>query len=113
MAAEGTTSNIAQMATFATQAGDAATGLTQVFSTLAGDLADLEAKSRGRFASAFIAVKSTIATESANMNNALHGIASDIGVAGQNYASADADQQAQMDQVQNVTTGITSGLSGR
>jgi WXG100 family type VII secretion target len=113
MPQDGTNASTPQMAAFASRAGDAASQLQGVFSTLEGNLQTLEAKSQGRFASAFTQVKATVATESANMNNALHGIAADIGTAGQNYAAGDEAQQGFMDRVQSTVTGITQGLTGR
>ncbi|SCX45739.1 WXG100 family type VII secretion target [Klenkia marina] len=108
--ADGTGASPEQMAAFARSASEASQQLTSLFTSLNSNLATLESQSRGQFAAAFAQVKSTVATESANMNAALGAIAQSVGQAGVNYTQGDADQKSLMTNVEGTTTGITSGL---
>lgn len=109
--ADGTGASPEQMRAFSTAASNASSSLQQVFATLAGDLAQLEAASQGQFATAFAQVKETVRVESDTMYRALDSIAQDVGTAGVAYTNADDEQKSMMTQVSSATSGITSGLS--
>lgn len=108
--ADGTGASPEQMAAFARSADEASSQLNSLFSSLNNQLATLESQSRGQFAAAFTQVKSTVATESTNMNAALAAIGQSVGQAGVNYVQSDEEMRGQMTSVDNVATGITSGL---
>jgi WXG100 family type VII secretion target len=108
--ADGTGASPEQMATFARSASDASEQLNALFRNLNNQLSTLESQSRGQFATAFAQVKNTVNTESANMNAALGAIAQSVGQAGANYTRGDEEMRGHMTGVENVTTGITSGL---
>ncbi len=107
---EQTTASTAQIATFQSQATAAASRLTNMLTTLANQLAPLEAFWIGRGGTAFQSTTQTVRAETTRMNLALEGIATDVGVAGVNYVNADEEQGGAMNTVNGATTGITSAL---
>ena len=108
--ADGTTTSIDQMATFQTQATEAAARLTSMLTTLVNQLQPLQANWIGSGGSAFTNTTATVQQETTKLNNALTGIAADVGTAGTNYAAADSEQSSTMNDVTSATTGITSAL---
>jgi len=110
--ADGTTTSTAQMATFQAQASEAASRLTSMLTTLVNQLQPLQENWRGAGGTSFQNTTATVQSETAKLNNALTGIASDVGQAGSNYANADSEQSSTMNNVASSTTGITSALQG-
>lgn len=108
--AQQTTAETAQIATFQRQAIEASNRLRSMLTALTNQLAPLEANWIGSGGSAFRGTTATVQAETTRMNQALEGIAADVGVAGVNYASADEEQGGTMNSVNGSTTGITSGL---
>lgn len=108
--ADGTTTSIDQMSTFQAQASEAAGRLTSMLTTLVNQLQPLQANWLGSGGTAFTNTTTTVQQETTRLNNALTGIAGDVGTAGANYAAADADQASSMNNVNSATTGITSAL---
>lgn len=105
-----TTASTDQIATFQTQATEAASRLRNMLTSLANQLAPLEANWIGRGGTAFQNTTQTVRAETTRMNLALEGIASDVGTAGANYVNADEEQGSAMNTVNGATTGITSAL---
>lgn len=105
-----TTASTAQIAAFQTQATEAAARLRNMLTTLANQLAPLEANWIGRGGTAFQGTTQTVRAETTRMNQALEGIAADVGTAGVNYANADEEQGGAMTTVNGATTGITASL---
>lgn len=105
-----TTAELAQIETFKNQATEASNRLRSMLTTLANRLAPLEANWIGAGGSAFQGTAATVRAETTRMNQALEGIAVDVGVAGVNYGAADQEQSGAMNNVNSSTTGITSAL---
>ena len=110
--AQGTTTSTDQMAAFANSATATASQLTGMLTSLLNQLSPLESYWQGMGGTAFAQTKATVQAELTRLNNALNGIASDIGTAGSNYAAADSEQQSTINNVNSAASGITSALTG-
>lgn len=90
---------------FATQAGDAADRIQGMLTTLMAGLQNLEGSWKGSGGTTFIQVKQTVNEQTAKLYNALHGMGSDIGIAGAAYENADQLAQQEM---AKANSGITA-----
>jgi len=101
---------MATMAAFEKEATDVAGQLDGMIRRLMSELEVVAACSKGRFTAAFIVAKNAIENEQRQMNAALTGIATDVGVAGRAYAAADAEQESNINPIGAALTGISSAL---